>query len=80
MWTVTVVEGPYVGGFLDESCSARSGGSSRSLNPCCGEVCVNRMLRTAWVDMVGNRRQGLGSWTGDCWAGRRWESYLVRSK
>lgn len=37
----------YVGGFWDDSCSARSGGSSSSRNPCCGDVCVNRMLRAA---------------------------------
>jgi hypothetical protein len=42
-----------VGASFEERSSASSEGSSSNLNPCWGDVCVKRMLRAAWVDMVG---------------------------
>lgn len=41
-----------MGGSSEESSSSSSGGNSSSLNPCCGKVCVKRMLRAACVDIT----------------------------
>jgi hypothetical protein len=41
-----------MGTSFEERSSASSEGSSSNLNPCWGDVCVKRMLRAAWVDMV----------------------------
>lgn len=44
--------GTYVGASFEEINSTSSGGSSRSLKPCWGVVCVKGMLRAAWVDIL----------------------------
>lgn len=44
--------GMYVGASFEEISSTSSGGSSRSLKPCWGVVCVKGMLRAAWVDIL----------------------------
>lgn len=50
LWNMSLIT--YVGAFSEEIISINSGVNSSNRNARCGELCVKRMLRAAWVDIL----------------------------